>query len=105
MFARLEDEDGRSLTRASVGDGVALLEVPFGERAFDGGVPSAEAKFGDSVWGRGLVGEGVVEEACAALDVCVGLDGELEELDGVGESGGQIEFCGGGHGRILQVFG
>ena len=84
MLTGLEDVRGGGLARAAFGDDVAGLEGPAREGALDGGVPCAEAELCARVGVE--VGEGVVEEAGAALDLCAGRDGELDEFDGIWES-------------------
>ena len=80
-------------------DDLVLVEEPAGDGAVKGGVPCAESGLRVAVWGD--VREGVVEETGAALDVCVGSGGEMEELDGVGEGGWEFKLSWGGHeGRL-----
>ena len=90
MLARFEDVEGRGLARAALGDDFALGNGPLGDGAVDGRVPCAETELGARVgdW----MGEGVVEEAGAAVYVGVGLDGEGDDRDGVGKRGREIEF-------------
>ena len=90
MLAGLEDVRGGGLARAAFGDDVAGLEGPAREGALDGGVPCAEAELCARVGVE--VGEGVVEEAGAAVYVGIGLDGEGDDRDRVGKRGREIEF-------------
>lgn len=101
MLAGLEDVDCGGFPRASFGYDVALFEGPLGESALYGRVPCAEPELVAPIWRD--MGEGVVKKARAALYVGVGLDGERDELDGVGEGGWEIEFGRGAHGRRLGV--
>ena len=86
MFTRFEYLDGWYLSCPTLGDGVARLESPAINAAFNGRVPCAEANFLSGF--RRIVCERVAEQTRSALHAFRGADSVCYDLDGIREMRG-----------------